>query len=233
MKQWRRWLFGLVALPFIAAALFFLAAWVGSSIPRNSDWTEPAEGITIMVESNGVHTGIVMPVTSAVKDWRQTFPSAGETRPDGQMPTHIAISWGEKEVFLNTPTWADLKARTALRIALEGGEGLMRVAHYVRPAPSTYHRPVRLRPREYARLVQRIEAALPPIGPDRVRHSYDSFEPGARNYDALGRYTLTNTCNQWIGDVLAFAGIEMGLWTPLAGGVMKWIPDPGFRRGQT
>ncbi|MBO6769435.1 MAG: DUF2459 domain-containing protein [Erythrobacter sp.] len=225
MRHWQRWLAGLVALPVALVAIFLLTAWIGSSIPRNAGWTEPEEGITIMVETNGVHTGIVMPVVSPVKDWRTTFPSAGQARFDGQMPTHVAIGWGEKEVFLNTPTWGDLKLSTALRIALFGGEGLMRVGHYVRPATSEYHRPLTLRREEYARLVEQVEAALPPLAAGETRVTYDSFERGARNYDALGRYTLTNTCNQWVGDVLAHAGIEMGLWTPLAGGVMRWIPD--------
>ncbi len=226
MTGWRRWLAGLVAVPVAIVVAFLLAAWIGSAIPRNSGRTAPAQGVEIMVETNGVHTGIVMPVLSPVKDWRATFPSAGEPRTDGLIPTHIAIGWGEKEVFLNTPTWGDLKVSTALRIAFRGGEGLMRVGHYYHPQPSTHHRPIRLSEREYARLVERVEAALPPLPDGAARKNYDSFEQGARNYDAAGRYTLANTCNQWVGDTLAHAGIEMGLWTPLAGGVMKWIPEP-------
>ena len=100
------------------------------------------------------------------------------------------------------------------------------MGHYVRPAPSEYHRPLTLRPAEYARLVERVEAALPPLAPGETRVTYESFEEGARNYDATGRYTLANTCNQWVGDTLAHAGIAMGRWTPLAGGVMKWVPEP-------
>ncbi|MBU2033181.1 MAG: DUF2459 domain-containing protein, partial [Alphaproteobacteria bacterium] len=89
--------------------------------------------------------------------------------------------------------------------------------------------PVTLRPEEYARLVEQIEAALPALPPGATRRSYSSYEIGAQNYDALGRYTLTNTCNQWVGDVLAYAGMRMGVWTPLAGGVMRWVeePEPG------
>jgi uncharacterized protein (TIGR02117 family) len=227
LKRGRVWLAGLALAPLLILATFLFAAWIGAAIPRNSGWTEPERGVTIMVETNGVHTGIVMPVVSEVKDWRTTFPSAGQPRPqDGQLPTHIAIGWGEKEVFLNTPTWDDLKAATVLRIVLHGGEGLMRVGHYVRPMPSEHHRPVTLRPEEYARLVARIEAALPALPRGVKRRSYSSYEIGAQNYDALGRYTLTNTCNQWIGDVLAHAGMTMGLWTPLAGGVMQWIDEP-------
>lgn len=221
-----RWLCALIAAPFVLLVLFLIAAWIGSSIPRNADWIEPDEGITIMVETNGVHTGIVMPVVTAEKDWRETFPSAGMPREtDGWMPTHVAVGWGEKEVFLNTPTWGDLKAGTALRIAFRGGEALMRVGHYVNPMPSDHHRELTLRPKEYRRLVAQIEGALPPSAGNEERFSYDSFERGARNYDASGRYTLANTCNQWVGDTLAIAGVKMGQWTPLAGGVMKWIDE--------
>ena len=226
LTRWRVWLGGLLLAPLLVLALFLIAAWIGSSLPRNPERSEPTDGITIMVETNGVHTGIVMPVTTRIKDWRETFPTAGLTREDRQFPTHIAIGWGEKEVFLNTPTWSDLSPSTALRIIFQGGSGLLRVAHYVRPAPSPNHRPLRLREEEYARLVARIEQALPPEPRGAVRTVYTSYEPNAVHYDATGRYTLGNTCNQWVGDTLAFAGITMGRWTPLAGGVMKWIPEP-------
>ena len=219
------WIAGaLLALP-LAIGLFLSAAWIGSSVPRNPDRLPVSDGITIMVETNGIHTGIVMPVVTEVEDWRHTFPSASMPRDDGQLPTHVAIGWGEKEVFLNTPTWSDLKVATAVRILFRGGDGLMRVGHYVRPAPSPYHRPITLRPAEYRRLVEKVKAALPPLPDDSPRHSYDSYEVGARNYDAAGRYTMANTCNQWVGDTLAYAGLEIGAWTPLAGGVMKWIPE--------
>ena len=54
--------------------LYFLAAWAGSSIPRNSQWSEPGQGVEIMIETNGVHTAIVMPLVTAQKDWRPDFP---------------------------------------------------------------------------------------------------------------------------------------------------------------
>ena len=159
-----RWAGLAIALPFALVLLFLFAAWIGSSIPRNAGWTQPDDGIRIMIETNGVHSGIVMPVVSSEKDWRETFPSARLPRAqDGWTPTHIAVGWGEKEVFLNTPTWGDLRAKTVLRILFRGGDGLLRVAHYVNPGASEYHREVWLRPEEYRRLVAQIEAALPPI----------------------------------------------------------------------
>lgn len=204
----------------LAIMLFALAGWIGSSIPRNADWHESREGIEILVGTNGVHTELVLPLTTPEKDWRREFPAADLPIPRSDA-THVAISWGEKEVFLNTPTWSDLSPVTVLRIVGIGGEGLIHASHYVRPAPSADFRPLTLSPAEYRRLAAAIERSLPQG--TRVRH--DGYGPHDVFYDAPGEYTASNTCNQWTSDMLAAAGVRTGWWTPFAGGVMKWVPE--------
>ena len=83
---------GLIGAVALIVAGFFLTAWVGSSIPRNSGWSEAETGIPIMVETNGVHTGIVMPIATPVKDWRETFPSAAEPMAGGMRPTRAGAT---------------------------------------------------------------------------------------------------------------------------------------------
>ena len=217
-RIWRpaRWIAGAIGA---AVAAFLLTAWIGSAIARNPDWREPERGIEIMVESNGVHTALVLPIVTAERDWGKVFPIGDIARPDRPY-THVSISWGERQVFLETPTWWDLRASTVLRIAGVGGEGLLHVAWYVRPAPADDIRPLRLTHAEYRRLLAAIDRALPQG--EWVAHpgygSYDAF------YEAPGRYTVRNTCNQWTSDMLAAAGVKTGWWTPFAGGVMKWVP---------
>ena len=216
-----------IAWPLLAIGVFFLAGWIGSSIPRNRDWREPPPddpaAITIFVETNGVHTALVLPKYSAHKDWGETFPVADLGNP-AQPYTHVSVSWGERKVFLETPNWTDLSPLSVLRILGMGGDGMIHVAHYVRPAPADDIRPLRLSPAQYSAIVRRIEAMLPPgpIGEPRQHlrgyGDYDAF------YEARGRYTATNTCNQWTSDTLAAAGVRTGAWTPFAGGVMKWVP---------
>jgi uncharacterized protein (TIGR02117 family) len=206
----------------LVVSLFVLFGWIGSSIPRNAAWKEPESGVEIMVETNGIHTALVLPLVTQEKDWRSDFP-ASDIAASGRPYTHVSVSWGEREVFLNTPTWWDLSPVTVLRIAGVGGDGLLHVAHYVRPAPSRDARPLRLTRGQYRRLVTAIERSLP----QGQRISYPGYGLQDVFYEAPGHYTATNTCNQWTSNTLARAGVRTGWWTPFAGGVMKWIRAPG------
>lgn len=204
-----------------AIALFLLTAWAGSSIARNGDWVEPEDGIEIMVETNGVHTALVLPLVNEHKDWRADFPASDLAEPL-QPYTHISISWGEKEVFLNTETWADLKPSVAIG-AIYGGEPLLHIAHYVRPRPSENHRPLIITEKEYQQLVAAIEPYV--LAPE-LRETYPGYSWYDVFYDASGNYSARRTCNQWTSDMLAKAGVTTGWWTPFQGGVMKWVEVP-------
>ncbi len=220
---WRiaRWLAAALLGPVI---LFSLFGWIGSSVARNGDWVEPVAGdeqaIEVLIGSNGIHTEIVMPLVTPQMDWRLAFPASDLLAPTRPY-THVAVSWGERAFFLETPTWLDLSPTTAIN-ALTGGKAVLHVAHYVHPAPDNDMRVLRLRPSEYRALTQAIASHLAPPGnretlPGYARH--DVF------YTALGTYHLANTCNQWTSDQLAASGVEVGQWTPFPGGVMKWVPD--------
>ena len=62
------------------------------------------------------------------------------------------------------------------------------------------------------------------LAPEDARRTYPGYSVHDIFYDARGTYHLGNTCNQWSSDRLAEAGIKTGWWTPMTGGVMKWVP---------
>ena len=47
MRRAAKWTAWALAVPATLLTLFLLAAWIGSAIPRNAGWTEPAVGIDI------------------------------------------------------------------------------------------------------------------------------------------------------------------------------------------
>ena len=212
------------ALALVGAVLLFaLSGWIGSSWARNGDWSEPdpreERTIAVMIGSNGIHTEIAMPLVTPEMDWRPIFP-ADDVILSGRDYTHVAVGWGERKFFLETPSWSDVNPLTVVQ-AMIGGEGVVHVAHYVRPAPSDDYRVLHLRPVEYRKLVAEITAQLEPVATREVLPGYSRHDVF---YTAKGTYHLGNTCNQWTSDRLAGAGVETGAWSPFAGGVMKWVP---------
>lgn len=192
-----------------------LALAVGALVPANPGWTEPVDGVDIFVETNGVHTGLVLPVFAEGVNWYDDFPI---TDADPALPaTHVLIGWGSRDFYLNTPTWADLDWGVALRAALGLDSALLHVTHLANPTEQVWRRPLRVSVAEYHALAASIRAARVAGGAPIQGYTRDDVF-----YPALGRYTAAVTCNEWIGERLSEAGVRTGLWTPLAAGVMRW-----------
>lgn len=202
----------LLALP----ALYLLAALVGSLVPVNSGWKEPADGTTVYIADNGIHADIIMPLNTQGLDWSPLIPKRDFAAADPNA-RWIAFGSGEERVYLNTPTWWDITPRT-IWSALAGGNRVMHV-EYV-PSPYYAVREIRLRPEEYRRLWAAIRAdfALDARGrPRRIAHPgygcCDAF------YRATGRESMFRTCNSWVARWLRLAGVKTSIWPPFDNGL--------------
>ncbi len=208
-----RALSALLALP----ALYLVAALIGSLTPVNRRWTEPAQGTTIYIADNGIHADIIMPVVAQGLDWRPLIPK----RDFAMLPADdrwIAFGSGEKHVYLETPTWWDIKAATVYH-SLAGGERVVHV-EYV-PSPSYAVREIRLRPEEYRRLWTAIRAdfALDRKGlPQRIHHP--GYGPSDAFYRATGNANAIRTCNAVAANWLRLAGVKVSLWPPFTPGLI-------------
>lgn len=202
----------------LLAFVYLFAGTALSTIPRNRDWRAPAAGgVTIWVEDNGVHTGIVVPKVAAGVDWRGDFPASDLADPRYSASDYLAVGWGERSFYLGTPTWSDVRPATVIHAALGSDETLLHVEHVARPTPSPGVRAVTLRPDEYRRLAAAIRASHADGRALRGYAGYDAF------YPARGRYDAITTCNAWTGNTLAHAGVRIGWWTPFSASVMQWF----------
>lgn len=214
----RRWTVRAVAAVVLLALGYLVAGAIGGAIPSNAAWRPPGRGVRIFVESNGVHTGFVMPKVAAGVDWRSLTPTSDLTDPRYGRFDHIVIGWGEKAFFLETKTWADVKPGTVLGAAIGSAHTLMHVEHVPVPALGPDVRAVMLSEAEYRRLATFIAASFRPGGARYPGYAgYDVF------YDARGRYDAVATCNAWTGDALRHAGVRVGAWTPFPATVMQWF----------
>jgi len=188
----------LATMPIVIGVYLGAAAILGH-VPANREWREPVQGVTIFVQTNGVHTGIVLP--AGPHRWR-------------------AFGWGDRDFYRNTPHWQDMRPGTILSALVGSGATVVHVDELSDFMPDENWRPLRLRPAEYVRLRTYIAATVRPGPAEPGYTAQDRF------YPAGGRYSAFNTCNVWTGNALKAAGVRIGQWTPFASDVMRWVPVP-------
>ena len=220
---WRR--VGHVALKalgvlLLVPLLYLLAVAVGGTLTANADWREPDKGVTLFIRTNGVHTWIMAPTVTPEMDWRGLAPAADIKEPR-LAGNYIAFGFGNRDFYLNTPTWADLTLKTAFAAVIGGGPSLIHVDHETDPVEDAYTRRLIVSDDEYRRLVGYIRASFQL---DEAGHSMPLLDSGYGWSDVFyesGRaYNFVRTCNEWTGEALRTAGIRMGVWTPLSQSIM-------------
>ena len=217
---------GLISAVLLAVPLvYLLAALILAVIPANPGWHQAQQGVRIFVRTNGVHTWIMVPKVNAEMDWRPLVP--GKDLKDRRWGdgNYVALGYGNREFYLNTPRWADLTVRKAFWALVGSGESLIHADHDNDPQPSDIQRPITLSHDEYVRLVGFIRGSF---RFDAQGHTIPLIGRGYGNsdvfYAAMGPYNAFYTCNSWTGQALRTAGVRTGLWTPLSDSVM-WRLD--------
>jgi uncharacterized protein (TIGR02117 family) len=207
----------LVGLPIF----YLLAGVLGSILPANPGWEQPERGVTIFVRTNGVHTWLLLPKVSEGIDWRPLADPGHLQDVRYGAADYLAFGFGNRDFYLNTPSWSDLTVQTTLAAGFGRGPGLLHVEHVRQPRPSEHQVSLTLRPVEYRKLARRIQRSfvfdssgkpVPLLG--------RGYGPADVFYEARGSYNMGRTCNEWTGEQLRSSGIRTGLWTPFSQSIM-------------
>lgn len=201
------WAFaGLASVPL----LYLLAALLLGAIPANPGWVEAKQGVTIYLRTNGVHTWIMVPSVTPEMDWRPLTP-ASDLRDPARGGDHVAIGYGNRTFYLETPTWGDLTMKNAFLAAFGSGRSLMHADHDLAPRPNEYQRPLVLSHTEYARLVAFMAESFQRDGQGRTIPLLGrGYAANDMFYEAEGPYNAFLTCNEWTGRALRRAGFGPG-----------------------
>ena len=211
MRRGLGWIAGSLLALVTLAGLYVGVAGALMLWPANARAPAEPPNIEAYVLSNGVHTDLVLPVRSAVIDWRALFdPRDAKVPPlDAEF---IAIGWGDRDFYLHTPTWADLTLRRAVGALFGANASLLHVTWLTRAQLRQGAYAMPMSPRQYLQLVAHVRESLPRAAarpmPGAGYGAEDAF------YEALGSYHLFETCNTWTGRGLRRAGVPVSRWTP-------------------
>ena len=211
----------IIAWPLLVVGLYMIAALLGSHIPTNGDWRQPKDGVDIFVETNGVHVSLIVPVSTAGEDLSDLIRPNQLANRD-LYGTHVMIGWGHGRVYRNARKWSNVKSGDIVSAIVGSNDTTLHVYHLTNPQPSPHRKVLSVTPRQYRNIVRQIRATFR-LNNHGQSVAYPAYGPDNLFYDSKGRYSAVNTCNNWTGDVLRRAGVRVGIWTPMPGGVMRWF----------
>jgi uncharacterized protein (TIGR02117 family) len=213
-------LFGILSFVIV----YIVGAFLISKIPVNSE-LNTARGnhkVQIYLLSNGVHTDIVLPVKNPIVRWDTVFPIEN-TRGKFDDAKNIAIGWGDKGFYLNTPTWGDLTFSTAFKAVSGLSTTALHTTYYKELKKGDNCVMFKVSTHDYRLLKSYILKSLKYNKKNKPIYIKTNAVYGDRDafYDAVGAYHLFSTCNTWTNDALKYSNQKASLWTPFQSGIFE------------
>lgn len=204
----------------IFIALYFVVAFVLSSVPVNADFKAcEKDSVEIHILTNGVHTDLVLPYRNQYMDWSE-WVNPSQTKSGDSTAVNVAFGWGDKGFYLETKTWDELKLSTACKALFYLGSSAMHVSFYQKLRETESCRKICVGKESYIKLVGYITQGFETDSMGLPRQIVGaSFTNHDAFYDAKGKYSLFYTCNTWANDGLKFAGLKACYWTAFKGGI--------------
>ncbi|NHM01615.1 TIGR02117 family protein [Flavobacterium difficile] len=193
-----------------------------SFIPINKDkMLSDNSNVAIYILSNGVHTDIVVPVKNEYHDWSKQIKFE-HTKAKDTTAKYLAIGWGDRGFYLETPTWADLKVSTALKATTGLSSSALHATFYKVMKEDAYCKKIQISKEEYLKLIAFISESFETktnsilkIDTEAVYGKNDAF------YEAKGSYSLFYTCNSWANEALKSANQKAALHTLTDTGIFR------------
>lgn len=192
----------LFSIPFI----YFSTSLILTYIPVNTTQECSVCNKEIYISTNGVHLNIIIPKNNLEKSLLSDLSFEDDDR-------YFAFGWGDKNFYLNTPTWNDLTFKNAFVALFLKSPSLIHFTRYKTTRPVWIK--IKVNENQLSRINNYIinsfyltDENRKVILPDKGYYNNDDF------YKANGNYSLFYTSNSWVNSLLKDAGLKACFWTP-------------------
>lgn len=202
--------------------LYFTSDAVLSRISGSKKVEQVSPRYDVYVLSNGVHTDLVFPVHTNIIDWMKIFPPSNNLSKDS-VYKYVAIGWGDKGFYLNTPEWKDLKVSTALVAAFGLGETALHVTYYKTMKEDSLCYKVSIDSLQFVQLADYVLQTrdVDADGNSIVIQTTAQYGDTDSFYEAKGAYSMFHSCNTWANKGLKTANMPSALWTVFDKGILR------------
>ncbi len=207
-------------LSFICFVLLYLVTAYGLSRITVNKHALSGNEITIYIKTNGVHTDIVVPVKTEQMDWSREIKYSNTQLTDTSAQW-LAMGWGDKGFYLQTPTWADLKASVAFRAAFGLSTTAIHATFYNSLKEDSTCKKIVISKAQYGKLIAYIEKSYQNNADGHKLHIVTNANYGKADafYEANGSYSMFHTCNTWANNALKACGQKACAWTAFDTGI--------------
>ncbi len=200
---------------FLLLGIYVALSFILSYIPVNTDQTEEDRPNRIYAHSNGVHLDLVFPVEMVPEQLRSQFTYSPKTQL-------LAIGWGDKGFYLDTPTWAELSPKVAVKAMFLPSPTAMHVTEHA--AVNTTWSHIDLTNEQVGELWAYIIATFQTDASGQITELVgQGYTDQDRFYEANGNYSMFKTCNSWVNTGLRRIGVKTAIWTPMDKGVLRYL----------
>jgi len=199
--------------------LYFLFAFILSVIPVNKN-PENAKEISVYILTNGAHTDIVVPVKTDIIDWSEQIKYENTLANDTSSQL-LAMGWGDKGFYLDTPSWADLKFSTAFKAVFGINTAAIHATYYKELKENELCKKIEISKEQYKDLVAYIQKSfLTNDKGDYINIVTDAnYGMNDAFYEGKGKFNMFRTCNAWTNRSLKACGQRACVWTPFDKGI--------------
>jgi len=221
-----------IVLGIIGLLALYVLAGIGLGRIGVGEEANAKDDLSIYILTNGVHTDLVLPIKTPQIDWSQQlrFENTKGKRTDYNF---IAIGWGDKGFYLDTPSWAELKFSTAFNAATGLSTAAIHATFYHRMKEGSDCVRIDISTNQYQRLIDFIQKDFirKPNGDVKLIETEAVYSDSDAFYDATGSYSVFHTCNSWTNRALKAAGQKASIWTPFDRGIFHQYQKPNISQG--
>jgi len=215
MKLFKYLLYSIIAVISIVI-IYITIAYLFTLFPYHSKIDENQKSKTIYLYYDSMHSDIILNIRDTEHNWQKLLPQLLEGKTRG----YISFGWGDKETYIHTPTWSDLKITIALKALFINTPSLMHIIYYNNINIEENIKKIRVTKNQYKDIENRV---LKSFGTKPIL-LYKGYWGNDLFYYSPYKYNLIHTCNTWSGDILRESNITMSYWTPLSCCVVLFLP---------
>jgi len=209
----KRTIFTILLFFLTTIGLYVSTAFLLSLFPTKNEFFIKKEE-TIYIIYDEVHSDIVFNLEDISEKWIKNLPLVKD-KEEG----YIAFGWGDKETYLNTPTWEQIKISTSLKALFINTPSLMHVTYYPHIKYFSGVKSIKVSQSQSIKIKKSIFKSF-----NLKKEFYKGYGHNDIFYNSPHKYNVLHTCNTWIGNILRDANITMSYWTPFSTNVINSLP---------